>query len=61
MGMLRSVFTRRVVLDEAKEAAIRRKRPDISVPRTPPKMARGAVRAAEDISSDMCIAASSWS
>jgi len=61
MGMLRSVFTIRVISEEAKEAPIRRKRPDISVPRTPPKMARGAARAAEDISSDMCIAASSWS
>jgi len=61
MGIPRSASTIRVILDEAKEAPMRRKRPNISVPRTPPKIARGAARAAEDISSDICATASSWS
>lgn len=44
---------------EAKEAPIRSNRPSVDVPRTPVSIAKGAVRAAEDISSDMWAAASS--
>lgn len=49
MGILRSVFTIRVILDEAKEVPIRRRSPNIAMPRTLPKIARGAAIAAKDI------------
>ncbi len=44
---------------DAKEAPIRSKRPSVDVPRTPVRIAMGAVRAGDDISSDMWAAASS--
>lgn len=44
---------------EAKEAPMRSNSPSVDVPITPVSIARGAVRAAEDISSDMWAAASS--